>query len=106
MIGFPTANLEATNEVVPPEGVYAVRIRIGRKVYRGACGIGRPTFHPKEKHPPVEVHVIGLKKSIYGRKVESSFVKKLRNTKKFDGIETLKRQIAKDIEKCRKIKVD
>ena len=106
-IGFPTANLDATNEVVPPEGVYAVTITVCRKTYRGACGIGRPTFHPGEKHPPVEVHVIGLKKkNIYGEKTEVSFIRKLRDTRRFSSREALQRQIARDVEMCRKIRID
>ncbi len=106
-LGFPTANLNATNEVVPPEGVYAVTIKVGGRTYRGACGIGRPTFHPGEKHPPVEVNVIGLrKKDIYGEKAEVSFFRKLRDTRKFPSRDALKRQIARDIEKCRKIRID
>ncbi len=106
-LGFPTANLNATNEVVPPEGVYAVTIKICGRTYRGACGIGRPTFHPGEKHPPVEVNVIGLrKKEIYGEKAEVTFFKKLRDTRKFGSRDALKRQIRRDIERCRKIRID
>ena len=106
-LGFPTANLNATNEVVPPEGVYAVTIKICGSTYRGACGIGRPTFHPGEKHPPVEVNIIGLKeKDIYGEKAEVLFIKKLRDTRRFATREALQRQIAKDIEKCRKMRID
>ncbi len=106
-LGFPTANLDATNEVVPPEGVYAVTITVAGKLYRGACGIGRPTFHPGEKHPPVEVNIIGLqKKDIYGEKAEVVFIKKLRPSRRFSSREALQRQIARDVEKCRKMRID
>jgi riboflavin kinase / FMN adenylyltransferase len=98
-IGFPTANINPHHEAIPPAGVYAVMVKFGSKLCKGVLNIGtRPTFHSynKELEPSIEVHIFDFKKSIYGKELEISFVKKLRNEKRFKNIELLKRQIMKD----------
>lgn len=101
-IGFPTANLETFNEVLPPKGVYAVHTLIGRNIVNGVANIGvRPTFPGFGKRKTtIEVHLIGLKKNLYGREIEIFFVKKLRDEKRFGSSGELKEQIEKDVKKA------
>ncbi|MDD5348438.1 MAG: riboflavin biosynthesis protein RibF, partial [Candidatus Omnitrophica bacterium] len=107
MLGFPTANIEAHHEVLPPSGVYAVRVVLGKRTYRGACYIGcRPTFAQGARQAGVlcpdarrrvEVHIFNFRKDIYGRDLEVQFIKKIRPDKRFRNPEALARQIKKDI---------
>lgn len=104
-LGFPTANIDPHHEVMPPPGVYAVKINIEGKLHDGVVNVGfKPTFYGsklrRRKEPYVEVHLIGYKGHLYGRDLEVFFVKKLRNEKKYRTTEALIRQIGKDIEKA------
>ena len=102
--GFPTANLNCFNEVVPKEGVYAVRILMDKKFYKGACSITSPTFD-RSGEPTVkpEVFIFDFQKSIYNKIMEVYFVKRIRGSRKFNGIPSLVKQIKKDIAVIRKV---
>ncbi len=102
-IGFPTANLETQNEAIPPVGVYAVRVTVGPKSWRGAMNIGfRPTVDTRPALKPIlEVHVLDFSGDFAGRTVEVEFRARLREEKKFSGLDELKDQIAKDVEAVR-----
>lgn len=97
-LGYPTANLNPHHEAVPPSGVYAVKVRFMGRLYRGVMNIGvRPTFYEgRDKEPSIEVHIFNFHKRIYGKDLESIFVKRLRNEKKFKTIDSLIKQIKKD----------
>ena len=97
-LGYPTANLDTGIYKILPLGVFAVKVRVGTKIYDGFCNIGfRPTVNTLSTLLPlVEVHIFHFKQSIYGRKITVWFFEKLRNEMKFDGLETLKIQLAKD----------
>jgi len=108
-IGFPTVNLRTDNEVVPAVGVYAVRVRAGGKMYSGAMNIGfRPTFArtnrdvdaSPEPKPVLEIHLLDFAGALSGE-VEVEFRARLRDEKKFRGVDELKAQIAKDVEAVR-----
>ena len=103
-IGFPTANLETFNEVLPPFGVYAVRTEIGGRFSDGVVNIGvRPTFKGSGgKKATIEAHLLGLNRNLYGREVEVFFIKKLRDEKKFASADDLRKQIEKDVKNARK----
>ena len=100
IIGFPTANVDPHHEAVPPSGVYAVKMKLGRKVYNGILNIGvRPTFNKgvsREKDPTIEAHIFDFKRSIYGMDVEIIFIRKIRQERRFSGAAELKTQIKKD----------
>ena len=102
-LGFPTANLETQNEVIPPLGVYAVGVRADSKTYRGAMNIGfRPTVDPAPAGEPVlEVHLLDFSGDLSGRGLEVEFRARLRDEQKFSSLDELKAQIAKDVEKTR-----
>ena len=96
-IGFPTANINPHHEAISPSGVYAVDVRIDKKIYKAVLNIGiRPTLG-KDKEPTVEIHILQFKKNIYGKNIEIIFKRKIRDEKKFPSLEKLRMQIKKDI---------
>jgi riboflavin kinase / FMN adenylyltransferase len=97
-IGFPTANVDTMDEfILPPLGVYAVKIKIGADWYEGVCNVGyKPTFNKDALKVSVEVHIFNFKKDIYGKKVTIEWHQYLRKEQKFSGIDELVAQIEKD----------
>ena len=96
-IGFPTANIELGESLLPKLGVYAVRVRFegGTKTVSGVANIGkRPTFDKRDVL--MEVHLFDFDQDIYGQHLRVELVAFLREEQKFDGIESLKTQIHKD----------
>lgn len=96
-IGFPTANLEIKEsyKLIPKTGVYIVKTEIEHRVIYGMMNIGfRPTLDGKNK--TIEVHLFDFKKDIYGEIITVELFYFLRNEKKFDTIEMLSNQLAKD----------
>jgi len=95
-IGFPTANIDPHHEVIPPPGVYAVRVFFKNKKFYGACYIGsKPTFLTNNAQR-IEVYIFNFKKNIYGKYLEMQFIKKIRDEKRFGSISALATQIKKD----------
>jgi len=97
-LGFPTANLDTGIYKILPLGVFAVKVRVGTKMYDGFCNIGfRPTINTLNTLLPlVEVHIFNFKQSIYGRKITIWFYGKLRDEMKFASLEALKAQLTQD----------
>ena len=96
-IGFPTANIQVNDahKLIPADGVYAVRVQVREKSYKGMMNIGmRPTVDGKVRS--IEVHIIDFAADIYDENLQISFIQKIRNEKKFDGIESLKSQLLVD----------
>ena len=101
-LGFPTANIEIHNELIPKDGIYAVRVLLGNQIYKGAANIGfAPTFHIKKR--AVEVHIINFKQNIYGKKLKIEFIQRLRGEKIFKSADGLAIQIKRDVDKVKKI---
>ena len=100
-LGFPTANLKVEAGVLPPPGVYAVRTRLGNRVFDGMANFGfRPTFikHPGAT-PLLEVHLFGLTRhfgALYGRRLEVELYQRIRPERQFPSGEALARQLARD----------
>jgi riboflavin kinase / FMN adenylyltransferase len=102
-LGFPTANLVAIDTLLPADGVYAARAFVeGRgPSYPAACNIGpNPTFG--EQARKVEAHLIGFSGDLYDRRIELDFLKRLRATRRFPGLDDLLRQLRADIEEARR----
>jgi len=96
----PTANLTTPNELVPKDGVYVVKVKMGRKVYDGVANIGRnPTFGNNELS--YETHLFGYRGNLLGKHLRIYFIDRLRDERVFSNAEELKAQIAKDIETAR-----
>jgi riboflavin kinase / FMN adenylyltransferase len=94
-LGFPTANLETRNELVPPNGVYATIMTIDGVVHGGVTNIGmRPTFG--ETVPTIETHVLDYSGNLYGQSVRLAFVQRLRDERRFEDVDALRAQIDAD----------
>jgi riboflavin kinase/FMN adenylyltransferase len=99
-LGIPTANLKVENEIIPSKGVYVCRAILGDKTYSAVTNIGiRPTFEGTKL--TVEAHLLDFSTSIYGSRMELEFHHRLREEKKFSGVEALKTQILDDIQAAR-----
>ena len=95
-LGFPTANICPDNELVPPRGVYATTLILNGLAYPSVTNIGtRPTISEGEGDV-IESHVLDFDKDLYGAKLRLAFVQRIRDEKKFDGVESLKTQIEAD----------
>lgn len=104
-LGFPTANIQPVHELIPGNGVYAVRAEWRGKVFPGVANIGfRPTF--KHDQLSIEIHLFDFFQDIYQEDLKVCFVEKLRDEQTFTGVEELTAQIQKDAEKARKILLD
>lgn len=106
-IGFPTANLELGEHLEPKRGVYAVRVRCQEqgKIFDGVANLGaRPTFDKRDIL--LEAHIFDFSESIYGQHIEVELVSFIRPEQKFDGIDSLKAQIALDCETAKTVLQD
>ncbi|MEM0897856.1 MAG: bifunctional riboflavin kinase/FAD synthetase [Verrucomicrobiota bacterium] len=103
-IGYPTANLTVFNEELPPNGVYAVEATLDGRVLTGVGNLGvRPTINQTDASRRLEIHFFDFAEDIYGRLLEVHFRGFIRPERKFDGIDSLKAQIAEDAEKAREL---
>lgn len=105
-IGFPTANVEPAHEQLPPDGVYAVETRIGGhgEPLGGVANLGmRPTVSEIEKQRRLEIHLFDFAEDLYGRSLETRFLRHLRGEQSFDGIDQLKAAITADAQAARRV---
>jgi riboflavin kinase/FMN adenylyltransferase len=101
-LGFPTANLSAHSEQFPPNGVYVIEARLADALYRGVANLGyRPTVSAEKPERLLELHLFGLDRDIYGEEVEVRFLRYLRAEQKFENVEELAAQIARDVAQAR-----
>ena len=95
-LGFPTANITLGDYVEPRHGVYAVNVLHDGHAYDGVANFGRrPTVGSEA--PLLEVHLFDFSGDLYGALIDVNFVDFIRDEQKFDGLDALKSQIAKDI---------
>jgi riboflavin kinase/FMN adenylyltransferase len=101
-IGVPTANLDLTGLLVPPSGVYASRALVRSQSYLAAVNIGhRPTVASTTPPIQVEAHLLDFQGEIYEEEIELTFLKKLREERKFPSLVALREQIQLDIAQVR-----
>ena len=101
-LGYPTLNIElrSPRKLLPPEGVYAVRARTARGRFDGMMNLGaRPTFG--ETGRALEVHLFDVTGDWYGEGVSVEFVRRLRDTTRFESVEALVEQLERDAEHAR-----
>jgi riboflavin kinase/FMN adenylyltransferase len=97
-LGFPTANLEVTGQLLPPNGVYSGFTNVEKKTCQVALNIGfRPTILSAAPQLQVEAHLLGFDGDLYGRELEIVIGEKLREERKFISSKELREQIALDI---------
>jgi riboflavin kinase/FMN adenylyltransferase len=95
-LGFPTANLEGIETLIPGDGVYAVRSHHQEQSWAGAANIGpNPTFG--ENIRKVEVHLIGFEGDLLGQSLQLDFIERLRDTRAFAGPDALAAQLRLDV---------
>ena len=97
-LGFPTANIQVRRKRLPLSGVFAVTVSgIAAAPLPGAASLGvRPTLAEGLK-PVLEVHLPDFDRDIYGCHVDVNFLHKLRDEAKYDSLDALKAQIARDV---------
>lgn len=101
-LGFPTANLEAIDTLIPRHGVYAGRAARNGQTWAAAIHLGpRPTF--SDAAAKVEVHLIGFDGLLYGEPLEVDFLERLRDIRSFPTPDALRRQLHEDVETCRAV---
>jgi riboflavin kinase / FMN adenylyltransferase len=102
-LGFPTANITPETALLPAFGVYAVRVDIGDGTLRWGCANygSKPTFEGKA--PTLEVHVLDTDMDLYGRQLRVHLVRRIRDERRFDGVDALVEQIRQDVEVARTV---
>jgi len=100
-LGFPTANLQPQNRVIPSRGVYVTATLIEGAWRRSVTNIGvRPTFEGAAE-PSIETFVMDWEGNLYGDVVRVRFLRRLRDERRFSSVEELKRQIDADAARAR-----
>ncbi len=95
-IGFPTANISINEDmIIPKVGIYATKVYIDGETYYGATNVGyNPTV--SGEHLSIETNILEFNENIYGKIITIEFIERIRDEKKFNGIEELKKQLQKD----------
>lgn len=102
-LGFPTCNINPHRRKIPLHGVYACEVRLGDRFRPAAVNIGyRPTI-TEMGEALLEAHILDFDEDLYGKSIEVIFREKIRDEKKFDGLEALKRQISADVAQVREL---
>jgi riboflavin kinase/FMN adenylyltransferase len=96
-LGYPTSNLEIPDrKLIPANGIYAVRVRLGNEWLDGAASIGvRPTFGGGKRL--VEIYLLNFNRWIYGEELVVYFIERLRDELKYDNVQALLDQMALDV---------
>lgn len=98
LLGFPTANLECADHIIPADGVYAGRCEVDGRTYAAAVSIGTtPTF--SQARYQIEVHLIGYTGDLYGRALRVALTRWVRDQMKFPSVDVLRQQLARDIQR-------
>lgn len=105
-LGFPTANIELTDEhkLIPADGVYAVRAKRLDKdeVLKGMCNIGhRPTVSGRTR--TIEVNLFDFREDLYGDHMRLYFEDRIRDEQKFENLDALREQLKQDEQRVRQI---
>ena len=97
-LGTATANLDVSGQLLPPHGVYLVRVFRQRETAAGVANLGvRPTFGPGGACA-LEVHVPGWRGEMYGEQLDIRLIRRLRDERRFEDVAALRAQIAADLE--------
>jgi len=100
LLGFPTANIKVSDELLPKVGVYAATVIIKGKTYAGVTNIGyNPTF--QDAALSVETHVLDYSGDLVGETIRVNFLKRLRDEMTFRSIQELAAQIKEDVLQAR-----
>lgn len=96
-INFPTANISLNGKKILPEaGVYATLVKVKSRLLKGMTNIGTNPTVASGNSLSVETHILGFDCDIYNKEIEISFLKKIRDDKKFESLEELEHQLSQD----------
>ena len=99
-LGFPTANVKTQRPLGLPVGVYICRVDVGLTRYQAVVNVGvRPTFGENEL--AIEAHLLDFVGDLYEKRVVLTFLRRLREERKFPSVDALKEQIALDVAAAR-----
>ena len=102
-IGFPTANLQTGNELLPPAGVYATTATIDETAYPAVTNVGmRPTFGDADRLQ-IETHLLRGGRDLYDARIRLSFVQRLRDERRFPDVDALRAQIEADVRAAQRL---
>jgi riboflavin kinase/FMN adenylyltransferase len=103
-LGFPTANLQTANELIPPHGVYATTLEVEGIVHAAITNIGvNPTFGDSTA-TTIETHVLHYNGGdLYGRRVQLGFVQRLRDERRYGDVDGLRAQIEADCRRAERL---
>jgi riboflavin kinase/FMN adenylyltransferase len=104
-LGYPTANIHLRDRSSPVHGIFAVRVGLGESEcsWPGVASLGvRPTVN-EVPEPLLEVHLFDFEGDLYGQRMAVEFVAKLRDEQKFDDLDELTVQMAKDARQAREL---
>jgi riboflavin kinase/FMN adenylyltransferase len=102
-LGYPTANIDAHPAKILPPGIFAARVRVGHELHNAVLSVGcRPTVNTLDHKTILEAHILDFSKTIYGKKLEVTFLKHLRPERRFGSKESLVRHIAGDVAAARR----
>lgn len=95
-LGYPTANIHVENQIHPPNGVYAIRAKLDGRLYGGILNMGvRPTVDGLRYQ--IEAHLFEFAEEVYGKEIEIFFIKNIREERRFPDLESLVKQIGRDV---------
>jgi riboflavin kinase/FMN adenylyltransferase len=103
-LGFPTANVDTPNELIPARGVYATTVEIPSRgeTWPAVTNVGtRPTFEPGRVL--TEAYLLDFDGDLYGESIEVAFQRRIRDERKFSGPDELREQIARDAARAREL---
>ena len=103
-LGTPTANIDIRGLLTPPNGVYAVQVRVGNELRPGVANLGhRPTVNDASPALRFEVHLLDFEGDLYEQELQVAFAEFIRGEQKFVNLDALKAQISRDKESARGI---
>jgi riboflavin kinase/FMN adenylyltransferase len=101
-LGFPTANLETTQDLYPKDGVYAASVTVEGKTYHAVANIGtNPTFG--DERLAVEVFLFDYQGDLYGKEMQVALKARLRDEQTFPSPDALVHQMAEDVKQAKEI---
>lgn len=102
-LGFPTANLDVSELVLPPFGVYAVLAQFDNRLEKAVANLGFAPTVRQDKIPLLEIHLLENNQDLYGKDLNVIFYEHLRPEKRFANIQELQTQIALDVQRAHHI---
>ena len=101
-LGYPTANVETGEQLLPPDGVYATMASVDGAVHMAVTNVGKnPTMAGQRR--TVETYILNESLSLYGTELSVAFLSRLREERTFDSKEALSRQIGRDVAAAEKL---